>query len=93
MGLRAIDVRSRAAAKAIRPANGSPKLEGPVSEAAEAPVAADAAVVKVRVVVTAAAPGVTLGGENVATHLLGRPAQANVIAASNEPNCGVNVTA
>lgn len=92
MGLRTIDVRSRPAAKARRPANGSPRLEGPVSEAAEAPVAADAAVVKVRVVVTAATPGVALGGENPAVHLLGRPAHANVTAESNDPNCGVNVT-
>ena len=86
MGLRTALVRRRIMAIAKSPAIGGPKPVVPKNEAPVAPAELDvAAVVRVRVVLTAAAPGVAPAGENAAVHLLGSPAQLKVTAESNEP--------
>jgi hypothetical protein len=47
-------------------------------------------VVRVKVVVTLAAPGVALVGEKDGVHLLGSPVQLKETEASNEPFWGVS---
>lgn len=87
--LRTALAKSRIIRRAKRPSPGGPN---PIVPDKEAPVAEAAAfVVSVKVVVTLPAPGVALAGENVAAHLLGRPAQLNVMVESNDPYWGAKV--
>ena len=81
-----VQAKSRHRTRTKRPTVGGPKPIVPNTAAAEPALAL---VARVNVVVAAEAPGVTLVGENVAVHLLGRPVHANVIGELNAPFCGV----